>query len=155
MKPWNFANLVSLKWHFLHFDIIFVVFHKVFIHITDMFGLFFAVVNPSFHKQGDFVYFFYTIATSKNHSNFMSTRNKCIQWGATLEWALLHSLFSSQHSNTFWWEIVPLCNCPRVKRVLIIITCTMWLFKSMPERRLPGVHFALMFSRKLVAFVSD
>ena len=27
--PGNFANLVSLKWHFLHFDIIFVVFFKV------------------------------------------------------------------------------------------------------------------------------
>ena len=27
--PRNFANLVSLKWHFLHFDIIFVVFFKV------------------------------------------------------------------------------------------------------------------------------
>jgi len=27
--PGNFANLVSPKWHFLHFDIIFVVFFKV------------------------------------------------------------------------------------------------------------------------------
>ena len=27
--PGNFANLVSLKWHFQHFDIIFVVFFKV------------------------------------------------------------------------------------------------------------------------------
>ena len=29
VPPGNFANLVSLKWHFLHFDIIFVVFFKV------------------------------------------------------------------------------------------------------------------------------
>ena len=43
--------VVSLKWHFMHFDIIFVVFYKVFILITDIFGLFFAVVNPSFQNQ--------------------------------------------------------------------------------------------------------
>ena len=60
--PWNFANLVSLKWHFLHF----VVFYEVFILITDIFGLFFAVVNPSFQKQGDFFYCFYTMSTLKN-----------------------------------------------------------------------------------------
>ena len=47
----NFANLVSLKWHFLHFDIIFVVFYKVFTLITDIFGFFYAVVNPSFQNQ--------------------------------------------------------------------------------------------------------
>ena len=42
----------------------------------------------------------------------------------------------------------------KVKRVLIIITCTSLLFKSMTERREPGVHSTLMFSLKLVAFVS-
>ena len=51
VPPGNFTNLVSLKWHFLHFDIIFVVFYKVFILITDIFGLFFAFVNPSFQNQ--------------------------------------------------------------------------------------------------------
>ena len=43
-----------------------------------------------------------------------------------------------------------LFHCPivvlaRVKRVLVIITCTTWLLKSMTERRDPGVHSALMF----------
>ena len=33
----------------------------------------------------------------------------------------------------------------------MIITCTTWLFKSMTERREPGVHSALMFTLKLVA----
>ena len=49
-KPWNF-KLVSLKWQFLHFHIIFVVFCKVFIIITDVFGLFFAVVKPMFRNR--------------------------------------------------------------------------------------------------------
>ena len=44
--------------------------------------------------------------------------------------------------------------CPKVKRVLIIITCITWLLKLMTERREPGVHSTLMFSLKLVAFVS-
>ena len=48
-----------------------------------------------------------------------------------------------------------MCNCPRVKRVLIIITCTTWLFKSMTERRETGIHSAVMFCLKLVVFVSD
>ena len=44
------------KWQFRHFHIIFVVFCKVFIIITNVFGLFFAVVNPSFQNQtGRFV----------------------------------------------------------------------------------------------------
>ena len=43
-----------------------------------------------------------------------------------------------------------LFHCPivvlaRVKRVLVIFTCTTWLLKSMTERRDPGVHSALMF----------
>jgi len=45
-------------------------------------------------------------------------------------------------------------NCPRVKRVLVIITCTTWLLKSTAERREPGAHSALMFFLKFVAFVS-
>ena len=42
----------------------------------------------------------------------------------------------------------------KVERVLILITCTSWLFKSMTERREPGGHSTLMFSLNLVAFVS-
>ena len=47
----NFANLISLMWRFLHFHIIFAVFSKDFIVITDIFGLFFAVVNPMFGNR--------------------------------------------------------------------------------------------------------
>ena len=46
-----FANLVSLMWQFLHFHTIFVVFYKVFIIITDIFGFFFAVFNPMFRNR--------------------------------------------------------------------------------------------------------
>ena len=56
-SPGTLSNLVSLQWHFLHFDIIFVVFYMVFILITDIFELFSAVVNPSFQNQkGKFFY---------------------------------------------------------------------------------------------------
>ena len=74
----KFANLVSLKWHFLHFDIICVVFYKVFFLITNIFGLFFAVLNPSFQNQ-----------TLRSHSkqfspcfqNFMINRENRIKIG--------------------------------------------------------------------------
>ena len=46
-----------------------------------------------------------------------------------------------------------MCNCLKKKRVLIVITCTTWLFKSMTERRERDVHSALMLSLTLVAFV--
>ena len=36
----NFANVVSLKWHFLHFNMIFVVFCKVFILTTGVLVIF-------------------------------------------------------------------------------------------------------------------
>ena len=97
--PGNFANLVFLKRH-IHFDIFFVVFSKFFILITDVFKLFFAVVNPSFQSQtGRFL----SLLLHHGHFEkpwiivkFVSARHKCIQWGATLVWALLYSLLSSQ-----------------------------------------------------------
>ena len=56
--PSNFATLVSLMWQILHFHIISVVFSKDFIVVTDIFGLFFAVVNLVFrHRETSFTAF--------------------------------------------------------------------------------------------------
>ena len=84
--PGNFSNLVSLKWHFLHFGIIFLVLYKVIVLITDIFELFFAVVNPSFQNQkGRFLLLLLNghFERSWITVNLLSTRHKCIQWGAT------------------------------------------------------------------------
>ena len=52
MKFCKFSFFSSLKWQlFLHFRTIFVVLYKVFIIITDIFGLFFAVLNPMFRNR--------------------------------------------------------------------------------------------------------
>ena len=63
----SFSSSHCVKWQFLHFHTILVVFYKVFIIITDVFGLFFAVVNPLFRNREILFYCFYTMATLKNH----------------------------------------------------------------------------------------
>ena len=94
-KPWSFA-LVSLKWQFRHFHIIFVVFCKVFIIITDVFGLFFAVVKPVFRNREIPFTAFTPWLLWKIIINLMCTRHKCIQRKATLARALLYTVLSSQ-----------------------------------------------------------
>ena len=59
LPPGNFSNLVSLKWHFLHFGIIFLVLYKVIVLITDIFELSLLLSIHLFRiKKGDFFYYF-------------------------------------------------------------------------------------------------
>ena len=100
-SPWNHEILqiwFLLKWQFLHFRTIFVVFYKVFIIITDIFGFFFAVVNPMFRKRETSFAAFTSWPLWKIIINLpvMCARHKCIQLKATLVWALFFLVISSQ-----------------------------------------------------------
>ena len=104
--PGNFANLVSLKWHFLHFDIIFVVFFKVLDSkrwINNSKEKLKNICDKN--KQGDFFYLFRNGHLEKNMKNCkLTTRHKFIQWGATLVWALLYSLHAALHFDNRFLE---------------------------------------------------
>ena len=62
--------LVSLKWYFLHFHIIFVVFYSIlglyYIYHKNLWSFLYCCIS-NVQKQGDFFYCFYTMATLKNH----------------------------------------------------------------------------------------
>ena len=70
--PWNheiLQILVSLKWHFLHFHIIFVVFYSIlglYYYHKNLWSFLCCCIS-SVQKQGDFFYCIYTMATLKNH----------------------------------------------------------------------------------------
>ena len=92
--PWNHEilqnNLVFLKWQFLHFYIIFVVIYKDFIVITDIL----CTDTPNFLTLDVLLHLLCKRESSP--LNLMCTRHNCIQLRATLVWALLYSVLSSQ-----------------------------------------------------------
>ena len=92
----SFSSSHCVKWQFLHFHTILVVFYKVFIIITVVFGFFFAVVNPMFRNRETFFTAFTAWPLWKIIINLMCARHKCIQRKATLVWALLDSVLSLQ-----------------------------------------------------------
>ena len=98
----SFSSSHCVKWQFLHFHTILVVFYKVFIIITDIFGLFFAVVYPLFRNREISFTVFTPWPLWKIIINLMCSRHKlCIQWKAVLVWALLYSVLSLQTLLTF------------------------------------------------------
>ena len=81
-----------------------MVFYEVFILITDIFGFFFAVVNPSFQKQGDFFYCFYTMSTLKNrcklnvHETSMHSVESHTGMGSVILSTFVTDNYSAQHA---------------------------------------------------------